>query len=148
MASIDPPKQPPTSGDLLNHPIVQEALERAWKESFPEDPNRRHEEGGWIYMDLLSGNISIRRAPIGTQAELDISNPPLLSGCVIVGTFHTHPSPSAEGWDPGPSDEDLIIHNELGLPGLLRAENGVHSFGPISRRGGLSGGPGYPAELQ
>jgi hypothetical protein len=148
MASVDPPREPATSGDLLNHPLVQQALEQAWSDSLPDDPMRRHEEGGWIYMDLRTGKVSIRRAPMGSQAELDISNPPLVSGSTIVGIFHTHPSPSAEGWDVGPSVEDIIIHDDLGLPGLIRAEDGIHAFGPTCRRGGLAGGPGYPAELQ
>ena len=95
-------------------------------------------------MNLATGELTTRRAPAGLQAELEIGNPLLEPGCVIVGTFHTHPNPSTEGWEPGPSPADQNVHTQLGVPGLILADNGVHVTGPSSRRGGLSGGPGYP----
>ena len=60
------------------------------------------------------------------------------------GYIHTHPNPTSEGWDPGPSDADQEVLAHLGVPGLIRADNGVHIAGPDSRRGGLTGGPGFP----
>ncbi len=95
-------------------------------------------------MNLNTGAILVVRAPAGRQAELEIGNPPLHHDCIIVGTFHTHPNPSAEGWDPGPSDTDEQLLAALGLPGLIRADDGVHTAGPPSRRGGLRSGPGFP----
>jgi hypothetical protein len=32
----------------------------------------------------------------------------------------------------------------FGVPCLIRADDGDHTTGPASRRGGLAGGPGYP----
>jgi hypothetical protein len=95
-------------------------------------------------MDLATGAISIRRAAAGARAALDLSTPPLVSGSVVVATFHTHPNPSAEGWEPGPSVEDAQSARILGVPCLIMADDGVHITGPVSRRGGLAGGPGYP----
>ncbi|SRR5713226_2358085 len=137
--------QAPTTIELLNHLLVQQALEQAWIDSQSADPAYRHEEGGWIYMDTTTGAITQRRAPAGARAVLDLLTPILVPGCVVVATFHTHPNPAAEGWDPGPSPGDVQSAWILGVPCLIRAEDGIHTTGPNSRRGGLAGGPGYPA---
>lgn len=134
----------PTTAELLADPVVRRALEDAWLDSLPGDPARRHEEGGWIYTDVTSGSIAVRRAAPGAQAVLDLSTPPVVPEAVVVGTFHTHPNPSAEGWDPGPSTADTRSALILGVPCLIRADDAIHSTGPDSRRGGLAGGPGYP----
>lgn len=135
----------PAAAELLNDPTVRAALEEAWADSLSHDPDRRHEEGGWVYLDLdTAGTLSIRRAPAGAQAAIDLSSPPVVPGAVVVATFHTHPNPSAEGWNLGPSTEDTRSAWLLGVPCLIRADDGVHTTGPASRRGGLAGDPGYP----
>jgi hypothetical protein len=138
MDATNPPTRPPTSAELLNDPTVQQALEQAWIDSQPNDPAARHEEGGWIYMDTTTGRITIRRSIPGGKAELDLGAPPVIHGSIIVGIFHTHPNPMSEGWDPGPSKDDRLVHDRLGLPGLIRADDGVHTVGPVSRRSGLT----------
>jgi len=97
MPSTDPPRESPSSDDLLNHTIVRQALEQAWNDSLPNDPTRRHEEGGWINMDMQSGQLSIKRSEVFYRAAIDLSNPPIEKGSIIVGKFHTHPHPTAEG---------------------------------------------------
>lgn len=139
-----PPTRPPTPDELLNDPTVQQALEQAWLDSQPNDPANRHEEGGWIFMDTTAGRITVVRAPAGAQASINVNNPPAVAGSVIVGTFHTHPNPTSEGWDPGPSDADTRNANRRGVPTLIRADDGTHTTGPNSRRGGLGGGPRFP----
>src|SRR3954451_11081173 len=136
--------QAPTIADLLNDIAVRQALDHAWKDSLPSDPSQRHEEGGWIYMDTRSGVISTQRAPAGGQAVIDLTAPPAIAGSMVVATFHTHPNPSAEGWDPGPSPGDIQSAWLLGVPCIIRADDGIYTTGPDSRRGGLAGGPGYP----
>jgi hypothetical protein len=138
------PTQPPTVSDLLAHPNVIQALAEAWTDSEVEDPANRHEEGGWVYLDLSTGDILTRRASRGTRSRLSLTNPPLLSNHVIVGTFHTHPNPASEGWLIGPSSQDEQAATYSGVPWLIRAEDGVHWTGPASRRDGLAGGPGFP----
>jgi proteasome lid subunit RPN8/RPN11 len=76
---------------------------------------------------------------------LHLDHPPVVRGSVVVGLFHTHPNPSSEGWTPGPSEEDRRADERDGVPDLIRADNGVYLSGPRSRRGGLSGGPRFPA---
>ena len=136
--------QAPTTSELLNDPGVQQGLELAWTDSLPSDPARRHEEGGWIYTDTTTGTISVQRAPAGARAALDLNLPPVVNSSVVVATFHTHPNPSAEGWHPGPSVEDTQSAWLFGVPCLIRADDGIHTTGPDSRRGGLQGSSGYP----
>jgi len=135
----------PTIAELLANPIVQQALEQAWVDSLPQDVAGRHEEGGLVYVDTTTGVISIQRAPVAGRAVFDVSAPPIVAGSVVVATFHTHPNPIAEGWEPGPSTSDTLSADLLGVPCLIRAEDGIHTTGPDLRRGGLTGNPGFPA---
>src|SRR5437868_2854369 len=130
-----PSTQAPTAAELLADPVVQAALDQAWTDSLAHDPLYRHEEGGWVYLDVTTGGISIQRAPTGDTTTVDLHNPLLVVGSVVVATFHTHPNPSSEGWNPGPSGSDEISANFLGVPCLIRADNGTHTTGPVSRRG-------------
>src|SRR5436309_1729304 len=134
----------PTAADLWQETVVQQALEQAWMDSLSGDPALRHEEGGWIYADTATGIVAVRRSPAGAQAALDLSAPPVVPSAVVVATFHTHPNPSTEGWEPGPSAADTQSAWLLGVPCLIQADDGIHTTGPASRRGGLTGGPGYP----
>ena len=135
----------PTAVELQNEPVVRQALEQAWIDSLPADPSRRHEEGGWVYVDYSTGAVTVRRAAAGVRASLDLNTPPIVSGSVVAATFHTHPNPSAEGWITGPSPADTHSAWLFGVPCLIRAGDGVHVTGPVSRRGGLFGDPGYPS---
>jgi hypothetical protein len=134
----------PTAADLLNELVVQQALGQAWTDSLAGDPIQRHEEGGWIYVNMTTGEVVARRAPAGLQTTLDLSAPPLIPDAVVVATFHTDPNPSADGWDSGPSAADTQSAWLFGVPCLIRADDGIHMTGPPSRRGGLGGGPGFP----
>jgi hypothetical protein len=136
--------QAPTAPDLLYETVVQQVLEQAWNASLPDDPVQRHEEGGWIYMDMTSAIVLVRRAAAGAQTTLDLSTPPVVPGAVVVATFHTHPNPSADGWETGPSAADTRSAWLFGVSCIIRADDGIHTTGPASRRGGLTGSPGYP----
>src|SRR4051794_18282601 len=99
------PTKPPTAAELLANPAVQAALDQAWVDSQPGKPaGVRHEEGGWLYLELTAGLTRIERAARGSDDEIDLSKPPLVPGAVVVGKFHTPPNPAAEGWltDPSP----------------------------------------------
>ena len=141
------PNRAPTADELCNHPVVRAALAQAWTDSLPGDRDNRHEEGGWVFLDTATGDVSVRRASSGAQSELKLDRPPLVPGSVIVGVFHTHPNPSWEGWQTGPSESDRSADERDGVPDLIRADDGIHLSGPESRRGGLAGGPGFPPEV-
>jgi hypothetical protein len=136
--------QAPTVSELLSNPTVLQALDNAWEDSKPNDPAFRHEEGGWVYMDLTTGQLLVQRAPAGTRSSINLNHPPMIQGAEIVAKFHTHPNPTAKGWNPGPSAADRANAIRHGVPSLIRADNGIHSTGPESRRGGLGNGPGHP----
>ena len=116
--------QAPTAADLLNELVVQQAnelvvqqaLEQAWTDSLPGDPVLRHEEGGWIYVNTTTWEVLVRRAPAGVQATLNLNSPLAVPDAVVVATFHTHPNPSAEGWDPGPSMADIGLAFRCAVP--------------------------------
>jgi hypothetical protein len=134
----------PTADELLRHPLIQQALLQAWTDSLPNDLALRHEEGGWIYMDVVSGTIHIERARKGSLRRIDLSVPLPVIMHVVVAKFHTHPNPSTEGWDPEPSEQDRIVDEQDGVPDLIVSDRGVFISGPESRRGGLTGPAGYP----
>jgi len=136
----------PTTAQLQNNPTVQQAMQDAWNDSNAADAAKRHEEGGWIYANTTTGEITTQRAVPGAQASISLNHPPEVPGSVVVGKFHTHPNPTSEGWDPGPSPPDVANATRHGVPSLIQADDGVHSTGPDSRRGGLAGDPGYPPE--
>ena len=136
--------QAPTATELRDHPLVQQALEQAWIDSLPDDARRRDEEGGWIYCEVAAGGILVRRAPSGGQALLDLSAPGEIPGFLVVPTFHTHPNPSNEGWVFSPSEDDIRSAFLFGVPCLIRADDGIYTTGPESRRGGLTGESGFP----
>jgi hypothetical protein len=133
-----------TADEMLADQAVQQEMEAAWRDSRTDDAINRHEEGGWIYQDAVTGRISVRRAPAGTLRQIDLANPPAVTRSFVIGTYHTHPNPTAEGWDPEPSRIDQRNSSYSGVPWLVRADDGYHKCGPDRRRGGLMGYPGFP----
>ena len=134
----------PTIAELLKELVVIDALETAWLDSNVNDSANRHEEGGWVYVDVSNGAIATRRCPAGGKDGISLKTSFEIPGLVVVATFHTHPNPSAEGWEPGPSLDDTREAFIDGVPCLIRADDGIHSTGPSSRRGGLIGVAGFP----
>lgn len=133
----------PTGTELAANSIVSAAIDASWTDSQVADPANRHEEGGWIYMDTTTGAITTRRAPRGGGASINLWNPPEVSGSVVVGNWHTHPNPTSEGWEPGPSGADTTNQGRRNVPGIVRADDGDHIFG-ATRRASLSGNAGFP----
>jgi hypothetical protein len=138
------PTRAPTVFELLALDEIVRAIEGAWAQSWPTDPVHQHEEGGWIYMGVDSGRVTFRyKLPPGTTAEIDLNSPPLFAGYAVVATFHTHPNPDG----PGPSTADLANQTTRGVPGIIRAHNGLHLYGMEARRDDwrtARSNPGYP----
>jgi hypothetical protein len=133
----------PTGAELIESPIVQQAIEAAWIDSKSNDPAARHEEGGWIYMNVKTGQVFTARAPVGAIASIDLSTPIHYVDSVVVGTFHIHPHPSSEGWVVGPSASDVAMEMSRGTPGIIRSDQGYEAYG-WERRTSLSGSWAYP----
>jgi hypothetical protein len=80
-----------------------------------------HEEGGWIYLNLITGDLTTRRAVAGGQAAINITdNAPLVTDSVIVGTFHTHPNVGACWGAVFASPADTANSGTRGLPNLIQ----------------------------
>ena len=141
-----PDQEAPSVAELISNPIVVQALEDAWRDSLPADRFLRHEEGGWIYVNRSTGSLIIQSAASGLRAALDLGSPPAIQGATIVATFHTHPNPISEGWFPGPSFDDTESAWVLGVPCIIRTDDGIYTTGPTARRGGLDGKSGFPGE--
>ena len=78
----------PSAAELLKSLLVQQALEDAWQRSLPHDPDRRYEEGGWIYADVNTGAITaVSFASPGGQTAVDLGDPPAMAGAAVVATF-------------------------------------------------------------
>lgn len=133
----------PTAAELEQHPTVQAAFAAAWADSLVDQPEHRHEEGGFIYANQV-GEVTVRRAPPGGRRWIDLSFPPNVVGFYLVATYHTHPVLIADGADPDPSPDDHKFADESGVPWFVISELGVVVVGPDRRIGGLTGPGGYP----
>ena len=134
----------PTAAELEANPVVQAAFAAAWADSLADDAALRHEEGGYIYLNAVTGDVVVRRVPPGGRDVLDLSTPAILPDCFVVATYHTHPNPSRLGWDPTPSSDDYREADDSGVPWFVVTDAGIYVVGPDRRVGGLSGPPGYP----
>lgn len=134
----------PSAAELEANPVVQAAFAAAWADSFPDDPVLMHEEGGFIYADVNTGGVAVRRVPPGESDGIDLSYPPDVPDAVLVATYHTHPHPPDRVWTAEPSMEDRRLATESGVPWFVLSHVGVFVTGPDRRVGGLAGPPGYP----
>ena len=55
--NMSAPTRPPTAAELLAHSDVIQALFGVWADSRIDDPTDRHEENGWVCLDLSTGVI-------------------------------------------------------------------------------------------
>ena len=120
---------------LADNPKVEAALDKAWRDSYAENPSLRHEEGGWIYQNATTGEVDVRFASPGEQAQIVLNDRPEIDGSYVVGKFHTHPNPTDEGWEPSPSPADTQNAWRQGVPSLIRSDMGDYVTGPASRWG-------------
>lgn len=168
-------RQAPTGAEMRTDPIVRAALNTAWAAStpaitiWPVHDNTQpagpcnppigapppatpaHEEGGFIYMNLITSDLATRPVPAGGQAVLTLNNPPLVADSIVVGAYHTHPNVGVCWGAPFFStgivgDTTWTVNN--GVPLLMRgafpaiANISDHATG--TRRRHLAGNRGLP----
>lgn len=138
------PPDAPSAAELEANPVVQAAFATAWADSLTDDPVRRHEEGGYIYVHPVTGSVTVRRALPGGRRSIDLDTPPVVTGWYLVATYHTHPNLIADGGEPEPSPIDHKWAHDTGVPWFVVTEIGVFVAGPNRRVGGLAGPEGYP----
>jgi len=167
-------KMTPSGSQMLQNRNVRVAMNAAWAASSPavtiwpaHDPapalagnpcnppagappagGAAHEEGGFIYMNLITGNLTTLAVVRGGQANLPLSNPTLVADSIVVGGYHTHPNVGACWGAPFFSTADQNWANTNGVPILMigafpaLANTSTHSDGP--RRTHLAGNRGLP----
>ncbi len=135
----------PTGATLLADATVTAALAAAWTASNPAVPGpgtTQHEEGGWVYLNLLTGVLTTRRKSSGGQAAIYLGDPPTLDDSIVVAKFHTHPN-LGPGWVAGPSGQDMTVDASHGVPDLVVSAVGNFVSGPAQRLH-LAGDQGLP----
>jgi hypothetical protein len=137
-------RQTPTGNELLSHRTVRATMAAAWTASTPGVTRwvtpapgsalaatcnpvpgaaapAAHEEGGWVYLNLITGDLSTRRAAAGGQAGINVNvGAPTVTDSVMVATFHTHPNVGACWGAVTPSGADTTNANARGIPNLIR----------------------------
>ncbi len=162
-------RRAPTGGEMRVDAAVRAALTVAWNASNaaitlpahnPANPPgpcnppaggpvpAAHEEGGFIYMNLVTGDLSARAVAAGGQAALQLANAPLVAESIVVGGYHTHPNVGACWGAPFFSGADINWSAANGVPILMRgafplvANTTDHATG--TRRFHLAGNRGLP----
>lgn len=140
----------PDRGSLLANPKVMAELDAAWQRSNPgvrviPVTTYIHEEGGIIYFNLLTAELSFRLRS-GGPFSTNLRMPGHVPDSVVVGTFHTHPQLGAD-FKREPSPEDITQGAEWGVPGIIRTEEGgklhYYFYGPEQRE--HLAGSGWPS---
>ena len=128
-----PPRPLPPLQTVVADPTVSAAIDSAWNASNPNGPAAdRHEHGFWILRDNRRGTYIISNFPTGSGAQITPGATPVSSNQSVVGFFHTHPNPTNEGYILGPSPADVNFARTRNVPGVLRANDGLHFFGPTN----------------
>ena len=126
----------PTPAQMLNDPLIDAALRRAWYESCPHAPevprgepgSRKLEQGGWIVWNKRTGRLRVLRVLPGIRDGLATilgTRPPDIDHEEVVAWFHTHPNTMTEGYSPEPSPSDIAFARQTArAPGLVETHDG------------------------
>jgi hypothetical protein len=164
-------RRAPTGAEMLQDATVRAALAAAFTASNPAvtiwpthdpaqvgnacnpppagaPPTTAHEEGGFIYLNLITGELSTRRVAAGAQAALTLTAPAVVADSIVVGGFHTHPNVGACWGAPFFSGADTAWATANAVPLLMRgafpavANTSDHATGDA--RAHLAGPRGLP----
>lgn len=119
---------------IANNPVVRVAIAAAWDESSPHIVGKKRETGFWIIRDDQTGEFSSIQfsRDEATNRSIAPGIKPMIPGKTTVALFHTHPNTIEEGFTQGPSKSDIQFVNDpaINVPGILRAHDRIHYFGP------------------
>ena len=125
--------------NLLSDPAICAEISRAWRESPPDDPTGRHEEGGFIVRNPDRSH-GVERWPRGGQSRimppsLDVNN--CYNAKMVIATFHTHPNPpvdeSGREWEQDTSTSDRRWHRRRNLRGFVVSRMFVYEIDVAGR---------------
>ena len=123
-------RKPPTFSELQKNRVVLAAIEQAWKASNVDVVgggdlvSPPHEEGGWIFMNVIDGSLSTRSAEAKYTDAIDLNDPPEEKDSVVVANFHTHPHLGRGLAKAKPSWEDRQLGRKYGVPNLVAINPG------------------------
>lgn len=145
-------RQASTYWQLIGEAVVRTAVRAAWNDSdvaVPAVGTTQHEEGGWVFLNLITGALTTRRAARGAGASISLAAPPTVTDSIMIAEFHTHPN-LGPGWRAGPSPGDATSDAADGVPDIIAGTTGVDPArfdlfpsGP-DRREHLAGNRGIP----
>ena len=150
-----PPTRFPYVEEVMRDPRVRAALDQAWRDTNADTipVTAAAEQGGWVYMNLQTGALTIVRQnnpllapprPAANQRgafNIALDPCPAIAGSVLVAYFHTHPSVPFTG----ASDIDRQLGPMHGVPGIVRGRGERYDFtGPERRAGDFSAAHRYP----
>ncbi len=124
----------PNAAAQVANAVVAAAIAAAWTASNPGVLATRHEEGGWIIFNEMTGAYRVVRFAAGQRASITPGAAPALNANeVICGHFHTHPNPPTDEngntWIQGPSDADTAYANRHRFPGIIKNAAGTTTYG-------------------
>jgi len=135
-------RTPPTFDELRKNSIVSDAIKEAWNQSdvgARDLVSQPHEEGGWIFMNLMDGSLHIERAKAEGTDFLRVEPAPDVKDSVLVGLFHTHPALGPRIAKPSPDDKTNDARR--GVPNLVAGNTGtkpevfqIYLSGPVVRK--------------
>ena len=113
----------PDYRSLTANNTMRTAFQQAWQASNASDQpdHGQHEEGGWIYLNIITGGLSVTRQSSGGQASINLSSPTVHADSVVIAKFHTHPNLGPD-WTPGPSAGDTNVDAVHGVPDVVIAQ--------------------------
>jgi hypothetical protein len=118
-------RRAPNFDELVKNKVVYEAIQSAWQASDVGAHDRvaqAHEEGGWVFMNLIDGSLSTEPAKAEGTDYIRVEPPPEVANSVLVAIFHTHP---ALGRPAPPSRPDIKQDTRRGVPNLVAGNTGT-----------------------
>jgi hypothetical protein len=116
----------------MSDPKVLQKLAQAWSQSDSYAPavpigqpgSQKREQGGWILMNWVTGNLILMPVAPGSRDRIDLSPFPRIVYHTPVGWYHTHPNTPAEGYYDPPSTADQGVTDFAKVPGVVRTHSG------------------------
>jgi hypothetical protein len=125
----------------MRDPAVIQKLNQAWNQSNPNAPpvrvgqpgSQKTEQGGWILMNEITGQLLVVPVAPGTRDSLPsiVNSRPSVINQTVVGWYHTHPNTAAEGYSYPASPGDVgFTRVEAKVPGVIKTHGSDHFVCP------------------
>lgn len=112
---------------ILTWAVARQSMWEAWVDSQADDPDARHEEGGYFVRNA-DGSVGCERWPRGYNAVILPPQTPYgqYNGKWVISEFHTHPNPAPYVQGPSPADLHAIIGEAYEAESYVVARNAIY----------------------